>query len=298
MADILVRSPRYEQVTDALMRSADLRIIVNSVTEYTINKQTDNGNIVFEVGTLLRDFFEHTPNGTDTLNVTLQIDKFNANNQQIGTTITRTHEAFDGYGEFADGINPVLTNNQIAQTNTTLYYPENTAGYVCVNQGDYEFDFTASATSVTYNGTQFNIERICSPKYDSIKCLFVNKFGLLQEIYFFFVSRESLSVKSESFKRNLLNYDSLTYDTLKHQSKTFNVQGKEKITCNTPFVREDYNEVLKELLLSEHVWLEIDGTTYPVRPTTQSLDYKTIVNDKLIQYTLEFEYANDVINIV
>jgi len=52
-------------------------------------------------------------------------------------------------------------------------------------------------------------------------------------------------------------------------------------------------------MLSEQVWLEkLDGTddVFPVNVTTQSLQYKTSVNDKLVQYTLNFEYAFDKIN--
>lgn len=50
------------------------------------------------------------------------------------------------------------------------------------------------------------------------------------------------------------------------------------------------------MLLSEEVWINAGNKVLPVRPITNSLTYKTSVNDKLINYTLQFEYAFDKIN--
>ena len=56
------------------------------------------------------------------------------------------------------------------------------------------------------------------------------------------------------------------------------------------------NDPIKQLLLSESVWLEFeDLSVVPVIIKTSSQQFKTGVNDKLIQYTLEFEYAFDTI---
>ena len=44
--------------------------------------------------------------------------------------------------------------------------------------------------------------------------------------------------------------------------------------------------------MSEQVWLEIGTETYPVVLKTSSIQEKTSVNDKLVAYTFEFEYAS------
>jgi len=58
-------------------------------------------------------------------------------------------------------------------------------------------------------------------------------------------------------------------------------------------------------MLSEFVWIYINTFTHddntslkwhPVNVVTSSLTKKTSVNDKLTQYTLEVEDANDIIN--
>ena len=69
---------------------------------------------------------------------------------------------------------------------------------------------------------------------------------------------------------------------------------------NTGYLNDDYNQVIEELLLSEQVYYtEITDTAevvVPIIPVTKSVTYLTQLNDKLINYTIEFENAFDKIN--
>tara|TARA_R100001509_G_scaffold164496_2_gene142295 strand:- start:1061 stop:1426 length:366 start_codon:yes stop_codon:yes gene_type:complete len=110
---------------------------------------------------------------------------------------------------------------------------------------------------------------------------------------------ESINTKSETYKSSNVNLSTLTYNVNEHQKRTFDKIGNETIVANTGYISDTHNEVIKQLMLSEQVWLEkLDSTgdVFPVNVTTQSLQYKTSVNDKLVQYTLNFEYAYDKIN--
>ena len=50
-------------------------------------------------------------------------------------------------------------------------------------------------------------------------------------------------------------------------------------------------------MLSEQVWYtkttDEESTIYPVTPVTSSLTYKTSLNDKLVEYTIDFDFAFD-----
>ena len=63
---------------------------------------------------------------------------------------------------------------------------------------------------------------------------------------------------------------------------------------------EAYNRVMEDIMLSEYCWIYYNSGEglqwHPVIVNTQSLVKKTSVNDRLIQYTLEVEDANDIIN--
>lgn len=140
----------------------------------------------------------------------------------------------------------------------------------------------------------------CS-KYEPYKVTFVNKFGVLQDIWFTLKSTESLNTTGETYKANILDFGSLTYDTFKPQVAQYNKMGKESITLNTNYLNEEYNEVIKQLMISEQVWLTKltdEELVLGVIPKTQSVTYKTSLNDRLVQYTIDFDYAFDKINTV
>lgn len=147
----------------------------------------------------------------------------------------------------------------------------------------------------------------CS-KYEPYKVTFINKFGALQDMYFSLKSTESLNTKGETYKANVVDFGTLTYDTYKPQVAQYNKLGKESISLNTNYLSEEYNEVIKQLMMSEQVWLtRLDNpapdsnnleTVLAVIPKTQSVTYKTSLNDRLVQYTVDFDYAFDKINTV
>ena len=59
---------------------------------------------------------------------------------------------------------------------------------------------------------------------------------------------------------------------------------------------EAYYDVMQDLLFSEYVWLYLNSDWQPDTVTKRSLLKKTSVNDRLIQYTIEVQEANDIIN--
>lgn len=139
----------------------------------------------------------------------------------------------------------------------------------------------------------------CS-KYEPIKVTFVNKFGALQDIFFTLKSIESTNVRSESYKRSVFNQDTLSYNTSQHQNQLFHTNANDKIVVNTDYLNDDYNEVIEQLMISEQTWMtritNDDELVLPVVPSTKSVTYKTSLNDKLVQYTVEFDMAFDKIN--
>ena len=140
----------------------------------------------------------------------------------------------------------------------------------------------------------------CS-KYEPYKVTFVNKFGALQDMWFSLKSTESLNTTGETYKANLVDFSTLTYATYKPQVAQYNKLGKESITLNTNYISEDYNEVIKQLMMSEQVWItKLTDTeeVLAVIPKTQNVTYKTSLNDRLVQYTIDFDYAFDKINTV
>ena len=174
---------------------------------------------------------------------------------------------------------------------------------------EFEDDFIINdfdSINVTYTeGTNIKVKilkvkNINECKYDPIKVTFVNKFGALQDIIFFKKSIEKTDVKGEEFKASVFDQSTLTYKTYQHQRTQFMVQGNDSYTMNTGYMPEDYNQVIEQLMLSEQVWAtfvtDTEVLVRPLVPKTKSVTYKTSLNDKLIDYTIDFDIANNKIN--
>ena len=174
---------------------------------------------------------------------------------------------------------------------------------------EFEDDFIINdfdSINVTYTeGTDIKVKilkvkNINECKYDPIKVTFVNKFGALQDIIFFKKSIEKTDVKGEEFKASVFDQATLTYKTYQHQRTQFMVQGNDSYTMNTGYMPEDYNQVIEQLMLSEQVWAtfvtDTEVLVRPLVPKTKSVTYKTSLNDKLIDYTIDFDIANNKIN--
>jgi hypothetical protein len=300
MANILLRSPQYISVSSAA--SAKLTITIDGTLRYTIIKNAINSRVVFEISELCRDYIEHSftqSNPAETITIATQRFRYTeANGGGTETDLgTSTDTGFDGYGLFTGSVNPTLPSTTL-QSNTDIYLPFNTASYIATNTLSTKAIISATDTSISLGipSVTFTIHRVCDSKFGSSKITFLNRFGALQEMYFFHKSSEDITTTSESYKRNIFDYANTNYSSTDHQMQKFNTNATKKTTLNTPFVTGQFNEAIEELMLSEYVWLTQGSITHPVTPSTKSLRFKTSVNDKLVQYTIEFDHTSSVIN--
>lgn len=147
-----------------------------------------------------------------------------------------------------------------------------------------------------------DIRYISECKYEPIDLTFVNKFGALQSVTFF--KNHSLSMKTdeESFRRNTLGGVNILgtaegeYSTAQHQYKNLYRSGKQSISLNSGFYPEQYNEVFRQMMLSTDCWIKYNGKVLPVNISDSDINYKTSINDKLIEYSIKCDFAFDTIN--
>ena len=172
---------------------------------------------------------------------------------------------------------------------------------------------------VTYDSgstSTITIEPIEECKYPVNKITFVNRWGAMQDLFFFKKSVDSLENRSENYNRSIFEaravhldppeevgqdcQESLTfntYSTTAHAKKTFNANATESVLLNTGFVNELMNPYFEELMVSENIWLtDSSANIYPVNLKESSFTKKTGLNDRLINYTMSFEKAFSLVN--
>lgn len=167
----------------------------------------------------------------------------------------------------------------------------------CVEDLLKDVDLYGVDTIYVDNGTTievYNVENIEECLDTPYKLTFVNKFGALQDLWFFKRSTLSMNTSQQTYKSNLVVDGS--YSINQHQKSILTKQGNESLTLNSGFYSEDNNEVFKQLFLSEQVWIDYDSETLPVNITSSNLVHKTRLKDKLISYEINLEFSNDTIN--
>ena len=334
MANISLRSPQYKTIntSNTNIKSVVLGIFVDSDLKYTIAKNTNGGTFTrFEISELCRDFInvEYKNIGFNTIDIytTLQRkDDFNGTGNNIGSPVTFTDVGYESYGAYVEGANPVnppnltltdgvwlLATNYIDGLDENLYeifVPEFETGIVL------GLDSTGGQTSTFYNSTSteiinagieknVKITRLPCSKYgDGTKVVFINKYGVQQDLWFALKNVQNLGRKNENYKSNTLNDNSLSnYEIDNAPVKIFNTNGKKTYTLSSGYYPEWAVEYFEQLLLSEYVWIKVPirqepdtSQIVPVVVKSSSIQLKTKLNDRLIEYTIEFEDAFDYIN--
>lgn len=146
---------------------------------------------------------------------------------------------------------------------------------------------------------QVKLINLCEVKYNPIKLDFINRLGGKQSMYFFKNSNQTIEVKGSDYNTNTFSTYP-TYDTNLGQKRIYNKNGSKTIKCNSGWISEAENINIQDIMLSENLLLtyDEDGATVTKAVTlkTSSQLFKTHLNEKVINYELEFEVASQLIN--
>ena len=245
--------------------------------------------------------------------------------------IEGTFSAVDGFGYYADGVNPGKPANDVLTSvayrkvdrNAPILFPfindttitsididsdlgtinatetitsslESTdfTQYICVDTSLALTDEYITIKTLPA-ADEFVYELIDECKYNPKTIYFKNRYGKYDQLTMFKKSKTTMKVDSDMFVNNYISGG--TYDSTVHQFKKINIQAKESIELNSGYITESENELYKQLLLSDKSFFYENSLFVPVNVVNKSIEYKTRVNDSLIKYTLEFEYAYNTI---
>jgi len=126
-------------------------------------------------------------------------------------------------------------------------------------------------------------------RYAPVTLDFINKYGAWQREFLFKNSTDSINVESQSYK----NYRTTpnVYNSQENLVTTFNTNGTESIKTNTGWVEESFKDTIKQILLSDRILIN----NKPATITTKQVDLQKNINNKLINYALDFQFSNNLI---
>ena len=312
-------------------------------------------SVTFDISEIVNDHLEQIFTGTyasakASIWVGVVTSARQADGTGIGSVTSNTYLAQEGFNTFKEGVNyttepiAMISGNYIQyHRGATATIPVNVERVTSVqwrsgvsvretdsftdngnqNQKIQYAQFTSTTLLdnilVTYDSGSTSTITIAPTeecKYPVHKITFLNRWGALQDLFFFKKSSESLEASREDFNRSIFNarnvhldppeeagqacQESITYNTYSttaHAKKTFNANATESISLNTGFVSELMNPYFEELMVSEYIWLtDSSNIIYPVNLKESSFAKKTGLNEGLINYTMNFEKSFSYVN--
>ena len=278
----------------------------NSVDEFWNTYQNTWGNIITPIKITdgaVKD--SGTATGTTT-------NKLVDSNQNFLTTVKVGMTVYNSTDKTVTNVTAVDSDTQLTLADNIMASGEvyqiqdgrssDKIQYVVISQTN---GFTGGTVTVTDGlgkslSRVITLEEIACTKYTPFRVIFYNRFGALQDIIFSKKSVRQLQTKFDKFKRSTINFNqaSFAYDKYKAQKQRIDIQGEESITLNTDFLKEEISDPIQELLMSQQIWIDenIANTQTSVSPViikTSDVEFKTSVNNKLVNYTIDFEFAND-----
>ncbi len=199
------------------------------------------------------------------------------------------------------------------RTVTGLTPVENTQSQIQQISSSYQGQY-ANRVTFHFDGRpdeSVNIDYAPCTKYGYTPLFFVNRLGATQEMHMFGKSDVRMTTKSNKYKRNIIS-DNGSYDKTRHQQYILNKNGTITIDLNTGWKKQEENDTMIEMMLSEQIWLRIDSAklgagwvpkqssawTVPVNIKSEDTVIKNRINEKVINYSFSFEAAYDWINTV
>ena len=157
-----------------------------------------------------------------------------------------------------------------------------------------EFYTVQAYNGSTPLGTPISYTYKCKQKYPNVRIKWKNRYGQFDYFNFDMVSKRSFSTTAKGYQPQLGTWDgaTLAYNDSDSSNLNYIVDSKQSISVNTDWIPEAYNEILKQLLVSEEVYIvdnEVTGRVTPITIATESVTFKTGVVDKTIQYGFEFD---------
>jgi hypothetical protein len=301
-----------------------------STPQYTLSKLGSSN--IYDVSAYIREYLSFATRQDPTIITALNTSQWcNVKIKRYSTYTlldTTTYTCFDGYTYYESGSNYNLGNYLLDQKeyyyNGSTYAGEVWAYLLNTYVVKYTVGAFYSSTTISANGlytlpriktffdpiadgyltsnkleiltstgtvlATWTFTPVCEPKYTPVVIDFINKYGAWQREFFFKASKNTLEIQSSDY--NVMQSSVSNYSTFQGQKRSFNTNAKESISVNSGYVSEDFKDNIKQLLMSEKILVD----NKPAICKTKSLEVMKSINNHMINYNIEFEFAYNTIN--
>jgi hypothetical protein len=190
-----------------------------------------------------------------------------------------------------------IVSSSTATTGQIYQYPIGPAqsGFPLSTSGMTYFTTQAYSSSIELGlPIRYTIE--CIQKYPNVRIKWKNRYGQFDYFNFYMVNRQSFQTEKRTYQPQLGSFEASTLSYQNYDSGILNyiVDSKQSIQVNSFWIPESYNDILKELLVTDEaywVYNEASALVRPITIKTSDIVFKTGVVDHLIQYQFDFDFG-------
>jgi len=177
---------------------------------------------------------------------------------------------------------------QVPEFPTSAGFPLSTSGL--------EWYTIQAYKSSTPLGTPLYYEFACQQKYPNVRIKWKNRYGQFDYFNFYMISKKSFKTEKRTYQPQIGTWQgtTLSYNNYDSQNLNYLVDSNQGLSVNTFWIPEDYNDIFKQLLVSDEIYYvttESSDMLTPITIDTDSVEFKTKVVDKLIQYKFDFRFG-------
>ena len=176
---------------------------------------------------------------------------------------------------------------------SNLHKPSNNAGWV-----NYTIQATdASATPMSEEIVFVKQDASCKG-YPTRRLAWRNSLGTYDYLNFTLKSTQTIDIERNKYAKmiGVFNKSKYRYSDWDKGQAIRQTTAKQKETLNTDYILEEQAILIEKLLMSTDVYIVQNADTQLTQSvviTDSSYIKKTVVNDKLIQYSISIEYSNE-----
>jgi hypothetical protein len=196
------------------------------------------------------------------------------------------------------GNGSINVSSSLSSSQQTQYFP------ISSGCSDFPLNVLTDTFSVqpysgsTALGSSINFTKVCLQKYPNIRIKWKNRYGQFDYYNFLLVNRQGFQSTKRTYQPQLGSWQgtSLSYNNYDSSNLNYLSDSKQTLSVNTDYLPDSYNDILKQLLVSDEIyWVyKSNSSSEEVRPITirtDSVVFKTGVNDKLVQYQFDFDWG-------
>ncbi len=151
----------------------------------------------------------------------------------------------------------------------------------------YSILFQNQATRLTER-IYFDINQKCL-QFDKTRIAWLNRFGGYDYFTFYLMKRDFISVKKNNWSKRV----DQNYSVGKRGSSVLNTYGQSSFNLTSDWITSEEATFISVMFTSPEIYLiKTDGTKIPLVLKTSDFEIKNLDNDRLINYTIEFDYSH------